>query len=102
MANVIEATINLPAARIQRKANNVEEAVTGQHSLLQRVALFSGWSLWDIGVKDEELEAAKKAAKEKIRKQKQKGKVRCTAIKSSGGRCKNTTRNKNKRCYAHQ
>ena len=102
LANVIEATTNLPAARIQRKANNVEEAVTGQHSLLQRVALFSGWSLWDIGAKDEELEAAKKAAKEKIRKQKQKGKVRCTAIKSSGGRCKNTTRNKNKRCYAHQ
>ena len=102
LANVIEATINLPAARIQRKANNVEEAVTGQHSLLQRVALFSGWSLWDIGVKDEELEAAKKAAKEKIRRQKQKGRVRCTAIKSSGGRCKNTTRNKNKRCYAHQ
>ena len=102
LANVIEATTNLPAARIQRKANNVEEAVTGQHSLLQRVALFSGWSLWDIGAKDEELEAAKKAAKEKIRRQKQKGRVRCTAIKSSGGRCKNTTRNKNKRCYAHQ
>ena len=28
--------------------------------------------------------------------------VRCTAIKKSGGRCKNTTKNKNKRCYAHQ
>ena len=28
--------------------------------------------------------------------------VRCTAIKKSGGRCKNTTTNKNKRCYAHQ
>ena len=29
-------------------------------------------------------------------------KNRCTAIKKSGGRCKNLTKNKNKRCYAHQ
>ena len=115
-SNVVEALTNVPTARIVKKANNVEEAITGQHALWQRVALFMGWSRWDIGVKDEELEEAKKDAKkardEKRKKEKEKKKreeeakkpprVRCTAIKKSGGRCKNQTRNTSKRCYAHQ
>ena len=115
-SNVVEALTNVPTARIVKKANNVEEAITGQHALWQRVALFMGWSRWDIGVKDEELEEAKKDAKktrdeirkkEKERKKKEEEakkppRVRCTAIKKSGGRCKNQTRNTSKRCYAHQ
>ena len=105
ISNAVEAATNIPMARIVKKANNVEEAITGQHAIWQRIALFMGWSRWDIGVKDEELEAAKKAVKDKRKKEKNKDKpprVRCTAIKKSGGRCKNTTKNKNKRCYAHQ
>ena len=47
--------------------NNLEEAITGNHDLWQRVALVSGWNRWDIGVKDEELEEAKDAAKTKAR-----------------------------------
>ena len=102
ISNVVEALTNIPVARIVKKANNVEEAVTGNHAIWQRVALFMGWSRWDIGVKDEELEAAKKAVKDKRKREKNKGRVRCTATKKSGGRCKNTTNNSNKRCYAHQ
>jgi len=105
ISNVIEALTNIPIARIVKKANNVEEAVTGNHAMWQRVALFMGWSRWDIGVKDEELEAAKKAVKDKRKSKKKKddkNRVRCTATKKSGGRCKNTTKNSNKRCYAHQ
>ncbi len=102
ISNVIEALTNIPIARIIKKANNVEEAVTGNHAMWQRVALFMGWSRWDIGVKDEELEAAKKAVKDKKKKVKDKNRVRCVAIKKSGGRCKNTTKNSNKKCYAHQ
>ena len=105
ISNVIEALTNIPIARIVKKANNVEEAVTGNHAMWQRVALFMGWSRWDIGVKDEELEAAKKAVKDKRKSKKKKddkNRVRCTAMKKSGGRCKNTTKNSNKRCYAHQ
>ena len=102
ISNVVEALTNIPIARIVKKANNVEEAVTGNHAIWQRVALFMGWSRWDIGVKDEELEAAKKAVKDKRKREKDKGRVRCTATKKSGGRCKNTTKNSNKRCYAHQ
>ena len=108
-ANWTEALLNIPVARVVRKANNVEEAITGNHDLWQRVALASGWNRWDVGVKDEELEEAKQAVKdkkkktkEKEKKEKQKKKVRCTRIKSNGQRCKNKTDKKNKRCYAHQ
>ena len=116
VSSVIEAATNLPAERLVRKANNLEEAVTGNHLLWQRIALSLGWNMWDIGVKDEELEAAKadarktrNARRKKERDQKKKEedakkppRVRCTAIKKKGGRCKNQTRNASKRCYAHQ
>ena len=104
-ASIIEALTNIPTQRLIKKANNIEEAVTGNHEMWQRIMLALGWNKWDVGVKDEELEAAKKRAKDKRKKEKDKDKpprARCTAIKKSGGRCKNTTKNKNKRCYAHQ
>ena len=63
IAAVIEASTNLPVARTLNKANNLEEAITGNHDLWQRVTLFGGWSRWDVGVKDEELEAARKEVK---------------------------------------
>ena len=74
-SNVVEALTNVPTARIVKKANNVEEAITGQHALWQRVALFMGWSRWDIGVKDEELEEAKKDAKKTRDERRKKEKV---------------------------
>ena len=101
-ANWTEALLNIPVARVVSKTNNVEEALNSNNDIWQRVALVSGWSRWSVGVEDEELKAAKEKVKEKKKKEKDKGKVRCTAIKKSGGRCKNTTRNKNKKCYAHQ
>jgi hypothetical protein len=115
-ANIIEGTTNFPLARMVNKANNLEEAITGDHETWKRVALIAGWDRWSLNVQDEELEAAKIEAKRKRKEQKriekeQKKKeeesklpprVRCTAIKSNGERCKNNTRNKNEKCYAHQ
>ena len=108
-ASVIEALTNIPTQRLVKKANNLEEAITGNHEAWQRIMLGLGWSKWDIDVKDEELEAAKKRAKSKRNKNKQKDskkekvkRVRCIATKKSGGRCKNQTKNKSKKCYAHQ
>ena len=115
-ANIIEGTTNFPLARMVNKANNLEEAITGDHETWKRVALIGGWDRWSLNVQDEELEAAKLEAKRKRKEQKQKEKeqkkkeeeaklpprVRCTAIKSNGERCKNNTRNKNEKCYAHQ
>jgi hypothetical protein len=51
-------------ARLINKANNVEEAVTGNHELWQRVAMLSGWNRWTVGAMDEELEEAKQEVKD--------------------------------------
>ena len=119
-ANVTEALTNIPVARAVNKANNIEEAVTGNHQLWQRVALASGWNRWDINVKDEELEKAKAEVREdkkiekekkKIEKEKQsqkenkkqtKRKYRCRKRKTDGTRCKNTTTHPSQYCYAHR
>lgn len=123
-ANIIEATTNAPAARLLNKANNLKEAANTNNELWQRIGLALGWDKWSLGVKDTELEEAKKEVKEERKqkskekakkkreeKKKQKAKedkakgveqVRCRAKKSDGRRCKNLTTNKNKRCYAHQ
>jgi hypothetical protein len=131
--NLTEALTNIPVARTLNKMNNIEEALTGNHELWQRVALVSGWSRWSIGVKDEELEEAKAEAKEarKIKRDKEKAikkeeekkikeeekkkveekkkeegikKVRCSAIKSDGTRCKITveTKAKSAKCMYHK
>jgi len=115
-ANWTEALTNIPVARVINKANNLEEAITGNHDIWQRVALVSGWSRWSIGVEDEELEEAKfkvkqkkkqkkkevkekeKLEKKKIEEQEKKKieekkkeegikQVRCSGIKSNGKRC---------------
>ena len=115
--NVVEALTNLPMARVINKANNLEEAITGNHELWQRVAIAGGWNYWTVGVEDEELQEAKqevkdeKAEKKKIEKENKKledkkkkeeekkaedekkkkegiKEVRCSAVKSNGQRCK--------------
>tara|TARA_Y100000593_G_scaffold82636_1_gene155371 strand:- start:9 stop:629 length:621 start_codon:yes stop_codon:yes gene_type:complete len=124
-ANLTEALTNIPVARTINKMNNVEEALTGNHDIWQRVALVSGWSRWSIGVEDEELQEAKddakearrikkeelktkkkeeeKKAKEEEKKKEQEEKeaqgikqVRCSAIRSNGKRCSMVVETKNK------
>ena len=98
VSNIVEAATNVPMARVVNKANNLEEAITGNHEWWQRAAMLLGWNRWNVDAKDEEYEEAK----DKVWGKKKKNKVRCTAIKKSGGRCKNNTSNKSKKCYAHQ
>ena len=113
---VIEGLTNIPLNRLLNKANNLEEAITGQHELWQRAALVAGWNKWDIGIKDEEVEEAKeevkvekeekkkeekkqkKIEKEKIKEEEKKKEekrkkdegiktLRCSGIRSNGQRC---------------
>ena len=119
-ASLIEATTNIPLARLLNKANNLEEAITGNHELWKRIAMFAGWAMWNIGVEDEEIVAAKEslAEKKEIEKEKEKEEkkiekekekeekkkaeeeekkrkgiktVRCSGVRSNGERCKLTT-----------
>jgi hypothetical protein len=123
--NIIEALTNIPLARVQNKANNLEEAITGNHETWKRVAMTLGWNRWDIDAEDEELEAAKDAAaeknkekkkiikeEEKIEKKKEEEKekkekgiktIRCSGRKSSGDRCGLTTETTAKtwKCFHH-
>ena len=107
--NLIEAGTNIPLARIINKANNIEEAITGNHELWQRIALVLGWNKWSMEIEDEELEQAKSRAKQKRAEEKKKLKeqekleeqkaeeerkkkegikdIRCSGIKSDGTRC---------------
>tara|TARA_R100000654_G_scaffold14795_1_gene31792 strand:- start:2068 stop:10656 length:8589 start_codon:yes stop_codon:yes gene_type:complete len=122
IASIIEAATNIPIQRIVRKANNLEEAITSQHETWQRIALALGWDMWSLGIKDEELEQAKKDAKQTInerRKQeriqekeekeqelKDKGfkRIRCSGIKSNGKRCSimsQPTKDKTFKCIHH-
>ena len=124
-SGLVEGLTNFPMARIQHKMNNLEEAITGNHDTWKRVALSTGWSMWSVGVKDEELERAKADAKKeraeskKIEKEKQKAKekkaederkkregiktVQCSGIRSNGERCGLTTETKAKtwKCMHH-
>ena len=108
-ASIIEGLTNIPLARTLNKANNLEEAITGNHELWQRTAMGLGWNRWNVGARDEELDIAKEIAGEKRKEQKAidaeikkiqdarrekeekeaEGlkEVRCSATKSSGGRC---------------
>jgi len=119
-ANIIEALTNAPIARIVKKANHIEEAITGNHEMWQRLALLAGWDMWSVGIKDEELQEAKqevkddKEEKKKIEKEEKKKQkeiekeeikkkeeqekkekgiktVRCSGTNSSGKRCGLTT-----------
>ena len=101
-ANVIEALTNIPVARTVNKANNLEEVMSSNNEIWQRVAMLLGWSRWNVGVKDEELEEAKAKAKEtrkernkenKNKEREKKGlkQVRCSGTRSNGTRCGNTT-----------
>ena len=121
-ANWVEALTNLPLARLVNKANNIEEAVTGNHELWQRIALIAGWNKWDIGIEDEELEEAKEDAKEQRKKDKKEEKeqekiqeqkekeakgiktVQCSGIRSNGERCKITGETTKKKflCVHHR
>ena len=125
VANIIEAATNIPLARLLNKSSNLEEAITGNHEWWQRVAMSAGWSRWNVGVKDEEVEAARdkikedKQEKKKIEKEKEKEEkkiaeekekkekgiktVRCSGTRSNGEKCGNTTETADKTylCYHH-
>jgi len=65
LGNVLSASINLPLDRVVDELTSVAEAFDTRNKAWQRIALGLGWKTWDVGVKDEEGEAIKEAAKAK-------------------------------------
>jgi len=49
---VLSATVNLPVDRVLRKIQNVRDAADEDIEMWAKVALLSGWSKWELGLKD--------------------------------------------------
>jgi hypothetical protein len=107
-ANVIEATTNIPVARLVRKIDNLKEVADSENQNWQRIAHLMGYSSWDIGTEDEELEKVKEEVKGKRKDKKQSAeeaaleesfiedqkrerkegkKTTCAAVNRAGERC---------------
>ena len=62
-SQIIEAATNVPLARLYRKVDNLRAAVDTENAWWQRLATGLGWSRWDVGVKDKEVEEVKERIK---------------------------------------
>ena len=62
------AAFNVPLDRLISKANNIVEASNAEHEAWQRVALFLGYTPYDLGIKDDELAKIRADVKEEKKK----------------------------------
>ena len=62
-ANVVEATTNLPAARVVNKIRNLRIASDFNYQWWQNAAAFGGWSGYDLGIDNQVLENKKSIIK---------------------------------------
>ena len=65
-----EAVTNIPVNRLYKKTLNVRESLNNQHTAWQRVLMFMGWSPWNLGVKNKQVEGIKEDIKKKKSKTK--------------------------------
>jgi len=75
--NIIEFATNAPLSRMQSKYINIREALNKDHEAWQRLLMLGGWSPWNLGIKNKQIEEIKeeiKAQKTYDRKKKAKEK----------------------------
>ena len=61
----VEAILNLPLNRIYRKTINTRNSFDSQYKAYQRVLFFSGYTTYNLGIKNKEVEKYKKRRKKK-------------------------------------
>ena len=61
--NLIEGTTNVPVNRLYEKTMNIREASNEENLWWQRLFLWAGWSRWNFGIENEDIEEAKKQVK---------------------------------------
>ena len=69
-AQVLSATTNIPLDRVIKKGNNIADAVSDESEYWQKIALLSGWSMWEL--------QPPKPSKSKRKSNNSKGKKRTT------------------------
>ena len=72
--SAIEATTNVPLARLSSKIDNIREALNADNAAIERVALLLGWSTWNFGIENQAVLDSEARIKEikKIKKQEKK------------------------------
>ena len=58
----------MPVARLYRKVDNVRAALDSENKWWQRTAVGLGWSKWDVGIEDKEVNAVKERIKNNNKK----------------------------------
>jgi len=70
--SVVEGATNVPLHNTYQNIMNVRHATDSELETWKRLHLVGGWSNWDVGVRNKEVEAAKKAAKKSKKTKKNK------------------------------
>jgi len=63
--NYTQAFTNIPLARLHTKVNNLREATNSDNEAWQRIALFLGWSKWNLGIKSKKSKIPTRKRKKK-------------------------------------
>jgi len=68
--NYVEALTTLPTNRLYRKTQNLQEVANRDNSTLSRIFMLFGWSKWNLGIEDPEIQRIRTITKRrKNRKQ---------------------------------
>ena len=65
----VSAFTNAPLDRLAKKTRNVNDALTNDFQLWQKILLGLGWSTWELGLENQEHELIKRDAKDARRKE---------------------------------
>jgi|TARA_R110001592_G_scaffold33101_1_gene115183 hypothetical protein len=60
-SSLVEGTLNVPASRLYNKITNINDATSSEYETWQRIAMFLGWSKWNLGVGGKKKKKKKKA-----------------------------------------
>ena len=74
IGQLVSGTTNIPLDRAVRKMTNLKYALDEEHATWQRIFMALGWTSWDLGVVNPDIQAAKDKGSGKIRKKKLKKK----------------------------
>ena len=85
VSGLVEATTNIPLNNTLRKLNNYKQVANKEHEAWQRIAMAMGWNMWDVGVRNPELESLK----DEVKKDKKKKKKETTNKKKKETKKKN-------------
>jgi len=58
-----EAITNVPVNRLHNKTQNIRQSLNNQNTAFERLFMFLGWSQYNLGIENKEIEAIKKQVK---------------------------------------